>query len=228
MITKGKYQKSYTKTCCICGGAFFPSHRKNKSCSRKCGSAARSGIKRTSFLFVPCSNCKQPVRVKPSKFSNKTDRFCNNSCHAEWRESHSLGASNPNFKNAGHKICELCRGPFQSYDRKRRFCSISCGENYSKGHPVYAAAIGNIYENKCCEHLEQLGFLTLKTKASRGPFDVIAWSGGELLFIQVKKTTTRIPSSSGWESLSKMKCPKDARKQVWINTPNETWKVIDL
>lgn len=228
MLTKGKYQKSYTKKCCVCGKKFYPSRAKNRACSRKCGAAFRSGSKRTSFLFVNCSNCNRKVRVKPYDFAKNKPRFCNFHCHAEWKGSHSRGKNNPNFKNAGWKICELCKNLFRHYDKNRRFCSISCGQSYTKDHPVYAAAIGRRYEVECCQFLERRGFSTLMTRASRGPFDVIAWDGGDVFFIQVKKTTTRIPSPSAWLPLSKMKCPTNARKQVWINTPDEKWRIIDL
>lgn len=37
-----------------------------------------------------------------------------------------IDKTNPNYKNAGHRICEGCGGPYFSYDKNRKFCTRSC------------------------------------------------------------------------------------------------------
>jgi len=48
-------------------------------------------------------------------------------------------------------------------------------------------AAGRRAEYKCIEHLREAGWSAVRTAGSHGPFDVVAWTDHQILFIQVKK-----------------------------------------
>lgn len=50
---------------------------------------------------------------------------------------------------------------------------------------------------------------------------------GFKMWLQVKKTTGANPSSSQWKDFADLKIPS-ARKEVWIHTRKNVWKVIKL
>jgi len=49
--------------------------------------------------------------------------------------------------------------------------------NYQKGYRM---------ERLACKDLEALGWRTVRTAGSHGPFDVIAWKRDSFLFVQIK------------------------------------------
>lgn len=51
-------------------------------------------------------------------------------------------------------------------------------------------AAGRRAEYKCLAHLRDHGWRAVRTAGSHGPFDVIAWAGHDILFIQVKKVSS--------------------------------------
>jgi len=228
MLTKGIYQLNYTKTCVVCGVSFYPSHHKNAACSRKCGCVIRGGRNKTNPCYVTCAFCAKDIITKASKIKRHKSFFCDKDCMAEWAKVFLRGKANPNYKNAGWKLCQGCGNKFRSYNTRRKFCSNNCAVVAIRGHPLYAAKIGLRYERLCARTLEKMGFIVGLTKASRGPFDVIAFNGQETLFVQVKKTNNIMPSPSSYKQLKDMHCHPDMRKEVWINDPAGKWVIRKL
>lgn len=44
--------------------------------------------------------------------------------------------NNPNYKNAGHKICNFCNVYYFSYNSKRKFCSAKCANISNRKDPL--------------------------------------------------------------------------------------------
>lgn len=65
-------------------------------------------------------------------------------------------------------------------------------------------------EDICCSQLSAMGFITLKSKASRGPFDVVAMGHGLAMCIQVKRTTQE---ARRWNKA-------EARKLIGLGAPS--------
>ena len=78
------------------------------------------------------------------------------------------------------------------------------------------------------KELIKMGYTVGKTKASRGPYDVFGFNENEILFVQVKKTSGSNPAKRSWAGIVKMAVPSNARKQVWIHTRHNIWKIIDV
>lgn len=71
-----------------------------------------------------CLVCEIEFYVRPSHWDK---RFCcANACKIISMKTKALGANNPNYKNAGAKVCKLCGAPYHSYNKTRKFCSALC------------------------------------------------------------------------------------------------------
>lgn len=65
-----------------------------------------------------CLGCdKQEMRC--------SSRATRQRCLPCWNK-HRVGEGNPNFKDAGRKVCVQCGKEYKSYNKSRRFCSKSC------------------------------------------------------------------------------------------------------
>lgn len=228
MKTKGIYQRTTTKICCVCGDTFYPSKAKNRACSRKCGCAIRSGPCQTNQVQMNCTYCGKIFTRNPKVSSGKDRLFCSNICHGEWKSKNSIGERNPNFRNAGWRTCQGCGKQYKNYNKQRKFCGKNCTAKALEKRGMYAIQLGEEYENLCSNLLAGAGWFVLRTKNSRGPFDVVAVKNGRTRFIQVKKTTGYNPPASQWEGLRLMPCPEKSSKEVWINDRNKKWKRIIL
>jgi len=64
------------------------------------------------------------------------------------------------------------------------------------------------------KHLENIGFYVVLSRASLGPFDLVAMNSNGILFIQVKCNSW--PDEAEEETIRNFnKCPKPYIKQVW-------------
>jgi len=64
------------------------------------------------------------------------------------------------------------------------------------------------------KHLETIGFYVVLSRASLGPFDLVAMNANGILFIQVKCNSW--PDAAEEETIRNFnKCPKPYIKQVW-------------
>ena len=73
-----------------------------------------------------CLYCKQEFLVKPSHLDKKS--YCSKKCMSLDYETRMLGRNNPNYKNAGQKICAHCHGSYMSYNKESKYCSDSCAK----------------------------------------------------------------------------------------------------
>lgn len=71
-----------------------------------------------------CAWCSEPYDVKPSHASGST--YCSKQCMGRHYRVRMTGPSNPNFRDAGRKVCETCGGEFRHYNKRRRFCNDQC------------------------------------------------------------------------------------------------------
>lgn len=71
-----------------------------------------------------------------------------------------------------------------------------------KHGPRNAYAQGKRLEYKVINELRALGFVTMRSAGSKGAVDVIALRPGELLLVQVKRTTP--PGPAAWNALFDM------------------------
>lgn len=75
-------------------------------------------------LKKACNVCKNIFLVKSSHFNKRTT--CSRMCMANLYKTTLLGKNNPNFRNINSKKCIKCNQNFFSYNKKRKFCSMSC------------------------------------------------------------------------------------------------------
>jgi 5-methylcytosine-specific restriction endonuclease McrA len=71
-----------------------------------------------------CPLCGTEFHVKPSHYDKRT--YCSKACMAKAYKTRMAGIGNPHYTRAGYHICETCGQEFQSYNKARRFCSLSC------------------------------------------------------------------------------------------------------
>jgi len=78
---------------------------------------------------------------------------------------------------------------------------------------VSTAAKGRRNEHKTIRLLEDLGYECVRSAASRGTFDVIAFNAKSVKLVQVK--SNRWPGSAETEAMELFECPAIASKEVW-------------
>lgn len=77
-----------------------------------------------SPLAKPCLNCGTEMLIRPSHFEETS--YCSKECMAIGYRTRLRDKANPNYRNAGHKICAECGKDFRSYNNQRKYCSKSC------------------------------------------------------------------------------------------------------
>jgi len=65
------------------------------------------------------------------------------------------GKNNPNFRNAGQKVCVGCGSKFQSYDKQQRYCSLDCYSNSEE--KIINAVMANDDKRKQSGHCKECG-----------------------------------------------------------------------
>lgn len=71
-----------------------------------------------------CKNCGESYSVKPSHYHKSS--YCSRECMASGYKDRLRGKDNPNYKNAGAKICTHCGSEFSNYNKTQKYCSMSC------------------------------------------------------------------------------------------------------
>lgn len=212
------------KTCAVCECHFKAHHRSNRCCSRKCAVKIRAGrCRKIDLVATECAFCAARVERKPSKM--KSISFCGASCRGRYLAIHAKGANNPNYSDAGRKTCEVCFSEYRSYDSSRRFCSIACAAQGASGNN--GSLYGYQAEDECCDILRRKGYYALKPRNSRGPFDVIARKGHDMLAIQVKsRTSSFVLPLKEFEYIASARVGHGVSKELWFKSPNgwEIWE----
>jgi len=75
-------------------------------------------------MKVTCSYCETEFDKKPSHLTKFN--YCSRACQAEHLKETLKGENNPNWKNAGIKICLKCGKEFKSYNKNSKYCSSNC------------------------------------------------------------------------------------------------------
>lgn len=71
-----------------------------------------------------CITCGKDFYIKDSHAHLRIN--CSKACMTKMYQGKMKGSGNPNYKNAGQKECEFCKGQFQAYNKNRIFCSKKC------------------------------------------------------------------------------------------------------
>ena len=91
---------------------------------------------------------------------------------------------------------------------------------------------GAYYERKTKKTLEDEGYVSLRTAGSHGSFDIIAFNGSIVRFIQCKATRNKNPTVKSYkEELNIIKdiiVPECVTKELWIYSTNDRGKVIKV
>jgi 5-methylcytosine-specific restriction endonuclease McrA len=78
-----------------------------------------------------CQICGAEILLKPSHAA-KAGTYCSVDCMAVGYTSRMTGKNNPNFRDAGRKICQSCGKEFRSYEKTRKLCSMACAVKWRK------------------------------------------------------------------------------------------------
>jgi len=71
-----------------------------------------------------CKHCGAGFYRKPSHVSISV--YCSKQCHFEAQKTTFTGTNNPNYRNAGNKVCVWCGDKYKSYDGNKKYCSSKC------------------------------------------------------------------------------------------------------
>lgn len=220
-----------TKICEVCGKEFVPPHKHNRFCSRKCGSAGRGGVRKTLDRTpnCHCAFCGNAIWRKPYLAREGKKFYCNSVCRGEHKRTLDLGASNPNFRDAGKRHCIACGKAYQSYNKLRRYCGTMCSRAYSASEAMANLKRGAEAERMCVAKLKEMGFIAFRSAGSKGPFDVIGISETEILLIQVKRTRAMVrrKHSGAMRDLMQVVVPAlpIIKKQLWVFVDKNGWHI---
>ena len=79
--------------------------------------------------------------------------------------------------------------------------------------------MGRSFEYQVRNELRDLGLCVIRSAASQGPFDLVAFSSRKVYFIQCKCTRNlKLNFSSVISEIKKIKVPKNVQKELWIKT----------
>jgi len=98
-------------------GKPFKSFNSPNFCSMQC--RIKFNYREKSCLF-----CQKVFQIKPSHYD--ITFYCSRLCAAEDYKNRLVGENNPNYRNAGQKICIGCNTQFKSYTPNRLYCSPHC------------------------------------------------------------------------------------------------------
>ena len=174
-----------TKICPVCKKQFVPSRPEYVTCSRKCEANNRR-VKRETYA---CENCGKSFKRLASRVTQGRNAFCTKKCYGEHKRISQLGEKNNNWKGGTSK-CE----------RSRR-----------GGNKLYRK--GQYYETKTRKELEEVGFYTIRSAASKGIWDIVAVNKYFVILIQVKANNWVGPRER--KQMEEFKCPENTIRQIW-------------
>jgi hypothetical protein len=92
-------------------------------------------------LIKQCESCGAEFRAKWRSRDNRYERACSITCAAKLRNV--SGNKNPNWRDAGKKICCQCGVEFKNYNKARKYCNAKCRDiangNLKRGKPNSSA-----------------------------------------------------------------------------------------
>lgn len=220
------------KTCTLCSKPFRAWRQSNRFCSRACGVRGRSGASRRAKVECHCAYCGASVWKKPSHAKKLGRHYCSWRCKNEMQRVSLAGSRNPNFRDAGKRVCIACGKGYRSYMKRRRYCGVSCAAIAQQDEAMANLRRGTEAERKCMLELEARGFTVCRSAASKGPYDLIAMSTAEILLVQVKRTknhTRRAPPkfiNELWRAVA----PTHGivRKELWCWVDHRGWTITPV
>lgn len=85
--------------------------------------AAEANAKRWTFAVWRCAACGKEALATAHQM-RKT--YCSKECMSAAYQSRMAGASNPNHRDAGKRVCAKCASEYHSYNKDRKFCGHAC------------------------------------------------------------------------------------------------------
>lgn len=71
-----------------------------------------------------CETCGAPVKAK--RDGTPKHRYCSYACTGAAYRDRMRGDANPNYRSLPARQCVRCGADYQSYDKRRKYCSPSC------------------------------------------------------------------------------------------------------
>lgn len=189
---------------------------------------------RAKYRF-PAWRCAMCGIEQPATVHQRRKTYCSRACSSKAQETTLLGAANPNYRNAGQRMCSGCGKHFHSYNKTRKFCSLECYRPWSIG-PSEAKKLaarerklkyktrkdGNhdIVFDELEKHIAVLDM----SNAGRGLPDGLACINGLLYLFDVKNPATPY-GRSGLNDVQRKWIAKMRGPKVWLlYTADEAWR----
>lgn len=173
----------------------------------------------------PCLGC-----AKEFLGHHRTNRYCSRFCAVR----HRTGSSRLTIIS---KLCPGCGQKFDVTGRKklRKFCSPECNLSLCPSRALVNAAKGEATELEA-QHIltHHLGYLTVRMRASRGPFDILGVNESGVIYVQVKlanraQHSVMFPDKAA-EYLRNSKWGEipNSKLQIWAKLPSGEWFAKDV
>lgn len=225
---RGGRRLKFSTSCVRCGVQFRPENYTARFCSRDCAIKSLQ----EAVPLVSCSGCGKSFRKKKGKASKGTNHFCSRQCQGDFYRKAFQGTANPNFKNKGNRICIGCGALYKSYTCGRKFCSRNCSQKFCRSEGLLNARRGIEAERSCMKEMEKRGYHVSRSAASKGAFDVIAVNSDEVIFIQVKRTKSRMRLSPAKyvKEIKKIPVPSSnvIKRQIWTWLDRNGWIITEV
>jgi len=139
------------------------------------------------FGIWTCAVCKVEKRATVHQ---KRKKYCSNACVSIAYKVALLGKQNPNFRNAGIKICKVCKKQYKSYDKRRKYCSMVC-RDVEGNEALRHNARKDANHNEIVEILEKGGIIVKDTsKLMQGFPDLLVWHMDAWHLVEIKNPNT--------------------------------------
>jgi hypothetical protein len=139
------------------------------------------------FGVWKCLECG--IEKKATVHQNRK-KYCSSSCVSIVYKKTLKGSNNPNYSNAGLKICLFCEKEYKNYNKKSIFCSIKCRNEYGNIHLRNNARKDNNH-NYIVSLLKQGGAVVKDmSKAMNGMPDLLVWHMEKWHLIEIKNPET--------------------------------------
>ena len=176
------------RKCKYCGKTIGPSKDRSynkKYCSLAC---AHKGRTAKNTAKCKCLECGEEFVVKKSWVKRGGGKYCTTRCYVKSMERSMAGSKNPNYKGG-----------------KSRRGGAGSPKSYRKGQRN---------ERKTRKRLEADGYTTIRSGASKGIWDILAYNECEWRVIQVK--TNGPPRPSETETIHNEIVPANTTKEIWV------------
>ena len=158
--------------------------RKFVACLKSLEAANAANRARFSFGDWVCQQCG---KTEAATAHQRRKKYCSRPCAALAFKVRSVGANNPNFKDAGKKVCEFCKKQFKKYS-PGRFCSKACAgagllvrgrakKDANHGDVVAALEAGGAVVHDC-------------STLSAGFPDLLVWHRNQWQLVEIKNPAT--------------------------------------